>query len=135
MATAASKKPAAKSAPKTTAVANWDEALAQKAMAAKKVASHIGGGSRNVLSFKGGKLSYQGGNVPGNKLNVVVLSAINENNFYEGRYDPNNPQSPTCYAFGRPDGEDENMGPHEAVKKAGNSQSETGRCADCPNNE
>lgn len=134
MATAKKAAPAAKKST-STALANWDEALAKKASAAKKVAASIGGGSRNVLSFKGGRLSYQGGNVPGNKLNVVVLSAINENNYFEGAYDPNNPASPVCYAFGSPDGEDEQMGPHEAVVKAGKAQSESGLCSDCPHNE
>lgn len=135
---ATAKKTAATAAKKTpgTAVVKWEEKLAAKAQAAKKVASAIGGGSRNVLSFKGGRLQYQGGNVPGNALRVVVLSAINENNFYEGRYDSNNPQAPTCYAFGSPDGEDENMGPNpEHFKDASRIQSETGRCADCANNE
>jgi hypothetical protein len=124
----AKKNPAAK-AP-GTALVKWDEILAAKAKQAAKVVSSIGGGSKNVLSFKGGKLSYQGGNVPGNALNVVVLSAVNENNFFEGRYDPNNPSSPTCYAWGSPDGDDAHMKPHE---KAPNPQS--GECQNCPNNE
>jgi hypothetical protein len=126
---AAKKTPAAKAAT-GTALVKWDEVLAAKAKQAAKVVSSIGGGSKNVLSFKGGKLSYQGGNVPGNALNVVVVSAVNENNFFEGRYDPNNPSSPTCYAWGSPDGDDAHMKPHE---KAPNPQSN--ECQSCPNNE
>lgn len=139
MATAKKAAAPATAAKKTpgTALAKWDEALAAKAKAAKRVASAIGGGSRNVLSFKGGRMSYQGGNVPGNELEVVVLSAINENNYFADAYDPNNPASPACYAFGSPDGEDENMGPNRDHFKGREDviQSETGRCADCPHNE
>ncbi len=133
MVTAAKKAAPAKKTPAAkatgTALVKWDEVLAAKAKMAAKVVSSIGG-SKNVLSFKGGKLSYQGGNVPGNALNVVVLSVVNENNFFEGRYDPNNPASPTCYAWGSPDGDDAHMRPHE---KAPNPQSN--ECQSCPNNE
>lgn len=138
--------PAAKSAPAkapaakastSRALTDWDEKLASKVKAAQKVASSIGGGSRNVLSFKGGRMSYQGGFVPDNNLNVIILKAINENNFFEGQYDPNSPASPLCYAFGSPDGEDEGMGPDKTHFKGheGDIQSETGRCVDCAHNE
>lgn len=129
---ATAKKAAAPAKKTSTAIVRWDEKLAEKAKAAKKVAAQVGGGG-DFLSFKGGKLSFQGNPVPGNALDVVVLSAVAENNYYEGRYDPNNPASPTCYAFGSPDGEDEEMGPHEAVVKAGGAQSKT--CAECEYNK
>ncbi len=142
MATKKTTEPAAKSAPAKkatgTALVKWDERLAAKASAAKKIASQIGGGAKNTLSFKGGKLTYQGGVIPGNALEIVVLMAVNENNYFEGRYDPNNPASPKCYAFGSPDGDDENMGPDKKNHfkgREGDVQSETGRCADCEHNQ
>jgi len=140
MATKTAKAAAPAPAKKTTgtALVKWDEKLAAKATAAKKVAAAIGGGSKNTLSFKGGKLTYQGGVIPGGELDIVVLMATNENNYFSGRYDPNNPASPKCYAFGSPDGDDENMGPDVRAHfkgREGDVQSETGRCADCPHNE
>lgn len=120
----------------TRALANWEEALARKAKSAKKVASNASTG-KSVLSFKGGKLNHQGGLVPGNQLDVVVLSSIMENNFFSGPYDPKNPTPPSCYAFGSPEGDDENMGPNKAHFEGHEDdiQTETGRCADCPQNE
>jgi len=123
----AAKKPAPSA---SRAVVDWQKVLLDKARMAKKVAANIGGGSRNVLSFKGGRISYQGGTVPGNVLDVVVLSAINENNFYRGKYDPNNPASPVCYAFGSPTGDDEDMAPHDA-----SPDKQSDHCRDCPQNE
>lgn len=133
----ATKEKAATAAKKTTttAVVAWDEKLAAKAKAAQRVASTIGGGSGNFLSFKGGKLSFKEARMPDDQMECIVLAAVTENNWFAEKFNPKVPQSPKCYAFGSPDGDDENMGPHEAVKKAGNSQSETGRCADCPHNE
>lgn len=132
---ATTKERAAPAKKTTTAVVKWDERLAAKAKAAQKVASSIGGGSGNFLSFKGGKLSFKDARMPDDQMECIVLAAVTENNWFKDKFNPKVPQSPTCYAFGSPDGDDENMGPHEAVKKAGNSQSETGRCADCQHNE
>jgi hypothetical protein len=119
----ASKKPAAKKP--GTAVAKWDEALAARAQAAKKTEESVGTGS--FLSTKGGILAYMGNPVPGNKLNVIILDAIMENQFYEGDYDPNNPQSPVCYAFGR---DEDEIAPHEKVEAP-----QADQCKGCPNNE
>jgi hypothetical protein len=132
----ATKGAAAKTAAKKEtggALVKWDERLAEKARAAKKVAAQVGGGGGDFLSFKGGKISFQGATVPGGAMDVAVLSAVAENNFFEGGYDPNNPQAPLCYAFGSPDGDDEEMAPHPAVVKAGNNQAET--CAECEHNK
>lgn len=130
----AAAKKAAPAAKKTGgALVKWDEALAAKAKKAQKVASNVGGGGGNFLSFKGGKLAYKDAKIPGDAMDCIVLSAVAENNFFEGRFDPKKPQSPLCYAFGSPDGEDDEMKPHDAVFKAGNNQADM--CANCEHNE
>lgn len=37
----------------------------------------------------------------GTEMCVIITDAVREYTFYEGRYDPNNPEPPRCYAFGR----------------------------------
>jgi hypothetical protein len=115
-------------APKKTkmGVNKWDEELARQAqMAASIEESVIVGG--NFVSTRGGRLSFNGGEVPGNKLNVIILDHILENHYYTGRFDPDTPQSPVCFAFGRTEVE---MAPHE---KATEPQAEA--CKGCPLNE
>lgn len=126
MATAAKKKAPAE---KTTAVTTWEDALKARALIAKRVAKHASGGGGNFLSFKGGILAYKGNEIDGDEIDVVCLDAVMENQFYEGAYDENQRQSPSCYAFGR---DEEDMKPHPDVVAAGTAQYET--CADCPNN-
>ena len=65
--------------------------------------------------------------VDGNELNVVVLAFIHENQKYDGIYNPDVVNVPTCYAFGHNDDE---MKPHEA---APDKQAEL--CAGCWANE
>lgn len=118
--------PAAK---KSTALVKWDEALLARAKIAAKTAE-TATSSGNFLSFKSGTLSYKGNPVEDDTLSVVVVSAVMENQFYEGDYDEGSPQSPLCYAFGT---DEETIAPHEKVVKAGNAQAP--RCAECQFNE
>lgn len=112
-------------ASKTTAVVKWDEALAARAQMAKKAEESVSTGS--FISLKSGVMSYNGNPVPGNKLDVVVVDAILENHYFDGAYDPNTPQSPSCYAFGR---DEDEMSPHEKV-----DEPFAEKCKGCPNNE
>lgn len=112
-------------ASKTTAVVKWDEALAARAQMAKKAEESVSTGS--FISLKSGVMSYNGNPVPGNKLDVVVVDAILENHHFDDAYDPNTPQSPSCYAFGR---DEDEMSPHEKVDEPFSE-----KCKGCPNNE
>lgn len=75
---------------------------------------HLVGGT--FLSLRGGELSFADEVMPGNQVCVIVLDAIRENTYYEGKYDTDQPAAPTCYAFGRGDGQD--MAPHESMQSA-----------------
>jgi len=107
----------------TTAVVNWEDQLAQFAVEAAEEEA-LGG---TFLSTKNGRLNINGNLVAKNALDVIIIASVMENAFYPGKFDPNNPAPPTCYAFG--DDED-TMVPHKDVKNPVNAT-----CAGCPNNE
>lgn len=125
MATAA-KKTVAKKA--STEVVKWDDELAKQAEIAAGMEANTGGGQ--FFSLKSGILSWQDAPLAGNQMAVVVLDSVLENVFYEGKYDPDTPQGPMCFAFGR---DEKDLAPHSIVMEAGNNQSEG--CHDCPMNE
>lgn len=83
-----------------TTMQKWDEKLAAMAQMAAGIEDSVNLGG-NYISLKGGQLSYNGGIIPGNKMNVIVLDHILENLYYVDRYDPDNPQPPAAYALGR----------------------------------
>lgn len=124
--TPAAEKAATKAPKKTGAVNKYDEELAQFA---QQYATMEDGatGSLPFISTKGGRLTFNGGEVPEGRMNVIVLDHILENHYYADAYDPDNPSSPVCFAFGR---KDEEMEPHE---KSSEPQCET--CKGCPMNE
>ena len=112
---------------KSTGLIPWDEQLAKEAEAA--AAAEAKGGA-SYVSLRGGILTYQGAAMPGNQMAVIVVDHIFENVFYEGKFDPQNPIPPTCFAFARTG---EELAPHESVVAAGQGQAET--CQGCPHNE
>jgi hypothetical protein len=109
----------------TTAVANWDQDLADLAKAATSVESNVG--TSNFIRMAGGVLTYQNAEIPGNKLNCVILNHVMENAMYDGPYDSENPQPPVCFAFGV---DEDDMAPHE-----NSSQPQNAKCKGCPKNE
>lgn len=111
-----------------TALVNWDEELARQATEVANMEASTGGG--NFFSLQGGILSFNGTPLENNQMAVVIADYVMENVFYEGRYDPNTPSPPMCYAFGR---DEKSMEPHRIVVEASNHQHDT--CAGCPNNE
>jgi hypothetical protein len=113
----------------STALAKWDEELAKQAEIAAGMEASAGGGQ--FFSTRGGQLSWQDAPLPNNEMAVIILDTIFENVFYEGRYDPDTPQSPTCFAFAREEGD---LEPHIIVKDAGQAQSLEG-CKNCEHNE
>jgi len=76
------------------------------------------------ISLRGGVMTYQGQNVPNNKLDVIVVASVFENRWFKNRFDPNKRENPNCFALSI-DGKD--MVPHEVSPER---QSET--CEDCP---
>lgn len=115
---------AKKQTPESQAVVKWDSELAELAKIASGMEDSVATGQ--FFSIKGGILSWNDAPLPGNQMAVVILDAILENVFYAEKFNPEVPQSPLCFAFGR---DDVSMRPHELVVKAGNAQCD--ECKSC----
>lgn len=81
----------------------------------------------DFLGTRGGRLTYKGQPVAGDRMDVVILDFIRENQYYPGIFNPDAPSSPVCYAYGN---DDSTRTPHP---KSAEPQSET--CASCPLNQ
>ncbi len=124
---AAKKSVPAKAGKKTgTAMVAWKEELARQAKVAAEIESSVSTGG-SYFSTSGGQLKFNGADIPGNRMNVVILAHVIENALYTDRYDPNNPTSPACFELGTNESE---MGPHE---KSTDPQHDA--CKGCPMNE
>lgn len=75
----------------------WEDQLSKMAQAVAETERVQG----QFVSFKGGMLAYNGQVIPGNKINVIILDHVFENQYYKDRYNPNVIVSPTCYALNR----------------------------------
>ena len=110
---------------KTTAVGSYKDRLA--ALAKESVAQEASVSTGAFISTKAGQLTWQGNPVQGNKLQVIVADSVMENAYYPGDFDPDNPQPPVCFAFGR---DEKDMSPH-----ADSSEPQHETCKGCPQNE
>jgi len=111
---------------KSKSMVGWEDKLAGYATQAAAMESSAAASGRPFLSVKAGVLSFNGAEIPGNKLRVVVLDHVLENVAY-GPYDPDNPEAPFCFAFAR---EEKDLAPHA---EATDPQCVT--CCGCPLNE
>lgn len=109
---------------KTTALVSWEDKLASYATEAAAEEQVFGG---KFLSLKAGRLTLDSVPCAQNKLDVIVIASTTEFALYEGKYDPNNPQPPVCYAFGK---DEQTMVPHEKAAKPQNDN-----CFHCPKNQ
>lgn len=91
------KKPAAKPG---KSMVKWDEELLRRSQIAVATADSTSGGAKTI-STKGGVLTVDGAEVPGNKFNVIILDHCIEHAYYAGKYDSDNPQPPDAWALGR----------------------------------
>lgn len=112
----------------STQMATWDEELAKQAAISAGMEESTASGQ--FFSTKSGVLSWNDSPIPGNQMAVIILDSILENVFYEGSYNPDTPQGPICFAFGR---DDKTLAPHANVFTAGTNQSMA--CHGCPMNE
>jgi hypothetical protein len=103
--------------------ADWKAELEKYAAKTMKMEENVAGGNR--ISTRNGVLSYHGSELK--EIHCVILTALVENAYYEGTYDPGAPRAPVCFAFSE-DGED--MEPHENSHA---KQNDT--CDGCEKNE
>ncbi len=109
----------------TTAMAKYDAELAALATAAAEQEANTGGGP--FFSVRGGQLKLNDSPLPNNEMAVVILDSVLENVYYGADYDPDNPQAPKCYAFGR---DEKVLAPHAEA-----SEKQADGCADCELNK
>ncbi len=125
MARATTKKPG-------TEVANWQQEMAEQAQVATAQEATGGTGGGRFFGLRAGQLSFDDATFPGNQIAVVIIDAVFENIFYEGAFDPDNKNPPTCYAFGR---DATTMGPPKEVDEYDEFERQSDICATCPQNE
>jgi hypothetical protein len=102
---------------------------------AQQYASGESGGGGEFLSTKGGVLTFEGDQLPGNQMAVIILDAVQERTLYTTKYDATAETNlpPICYAFGR---SDEDMAPHPSMQAGLHYfQPQSEECATCPHNE
>jgi hypothetical protein len=92
----AGKKNAPTSNPGTSMV-KWEEEMEKRSQIA---AAATAAASGTFVGLKAGVISIDKVPVKGNEIEAVVLSHCFENALYPGKYDPENPTSPICFAFG-----------------------------------
>lgn len=108
-----------------TALAQWDEELAQQAnVAAAQEASAAGGG---FFSIRGAQLTFQGNALPNNEMAVIICDSRIVNEWYDQPFDEKESRSPVCFALGQ---DDNTIAPHE---DAPNPQSDA--CKECALNK
>jgi hypothetical protein len=119
-----------------SSMVKWDEEMARQAAIASAA---TGAATGTFVNLKNGILSVDKTPVPGNKLAAVVVAHCFENAYYVGKYDPNNPQPPVCFAYGVPKPGmpidevkelEDNMVPHDMSTDKQNSN-----CKTCPRNQ
>lgn len=110
------------------AVVDYQKILQDLAARQTKAAAGLSSGS-NFASIKGGQLVIGGARMQNDEARVVVLHTMQERAYYVDNFDPANPVSPTCYAYGEVDGGPPST-PHE---KAAEKQSD--KCNDCEHAE
>jgi hypothetical protein len=115
-------------AAKGTQIMKWDEELAKQAAEAAKIEESTSTGA--FFGLKSGVLTFNDSPLPNNEMAVVILDGVLENVYYPGTYDPDTPQGPACFAFGR---DEKEMRPHEVSVQNGTSVNDT--CDGCPMNE
>lgn len=117
-----------------TALVDWEAEMARDAQVAAKAEANAGGG--DFFSLKGGILTFGGAAIEGNQMAAIIVDSVFENAFNDEKYDPDNPQPPKCFAFARAE---EDLGPHDVVREAGNAQNgeaeDPAFCKGCPWNE
>jgi len=118
----ADKAPPTPAKAESTAVTDWQAELASLAVATAEAEKPSG----NWVSFRHGRLSIGGNPMKDDKVQCIVINSVFENQWYKDKFDPDNPQSPSCYAISE---SEDDLKPH---KDSEAPQAPT--CAECPKN-
>lgn len=116
-----------------TEVTKYDEKFAE--MAAGYANSERVSG--RFISTRGGVLTFEDEQLPGNQMCVVVLDYIHERTYYTKKFDSDAESNlpPVCYALHRPE-DPEEMAPHPSMQADPSYfQPQHHECRTCPMNE
>jgi len=102
---------------------SYEDKLAARAQRATQIERPVG----NTIGTRAGILKYAGKEIPGNKLDCIIIASTHANLYYTGAFDEDNLKSPDCYAYGD---DEATMVPHASVV---NPQHDN--CKDCPKNQ
>lgn len=109
----------------TKEIANIDAQLAAEAAG---IADSIGSPTTNRIDIQDKVFKLPDGQVLQAPLDMIIVDHISKNLFYEGEWDPKNPEGPICWAINRVL---DDMAPS---KNAPQLQTK-GKCKECPMNE
>lgn len=76
-------------------IVNWQERLANSA---RDIASRERP-SVSQIGLRSGVMMYQGQQIPGNKLQCIIIASATENRYDTKPFDPNNIQPPDCFGL------------------------------------
>jgi hypothetical protein len=76
----------------------WADAVKAHKERQKALLQAVNSGPK-FLSFQGGVLAIDGVDIPGNKLDVIVVAWVGHYVYYDRKFDPQNPTPPACYSF------------------------------------
>lgn len=85
------------------------------------------GGGSPFYKTSNGVIKFRGQAIEGNTVVAIIVDAVYENDKYNKRWDPEKPEPPDCFAFGR---DPRTMRPHKDSKKQLHTD-----CATCPANQ
>lgn len=110
-------------------MSNEDAQAAYKRLLDEQAANlknRLGQPSGNVIRTKGKIFTLPDGSTHPGPMRAVILDFKSFNSYFEGQYNPNNPQKPACYAVG-------DLATLTPSAKAPNRQADA--CAGCPMNQ
>jgi len=114
------------SKPRGKALGKVGDYRAELAKYAKEDSARLPSGGGSYISIRGKNFSFQGA-VLEDPLKVVAIDYGFENALYEGKWDPETPQPPVCFAVAKTL---DDLAPHESSPKP---QAES--CRECPHNQ
>lgn len=82
-----------------TAVVLWEQEM-RAAATKQSSAEKAWGGGFGQIKITGGRMSIDGEYIPGDALDVVVLTSVHLNEYYATAFDSQNPTVPACFAYG-----------------------------------
>ena len=111
-----------------TELAKLEEMKRQLAEMAKRDASaEAATASSPFISLRNGIMTFNGQQLANNEIDCVILAAPIERQYYSGRFDPDNPRPPVCFALSRD--------PRDMVPSPASEDQQHQTCKGCPMDE